>query len=417
MTGTADASGTTDGDLGLDLDAAIASYPMVRAASCPFDPSPVLRAERQEGPLSRIRLWNGRIAWMVTGYSELRALLTDARLSADVTRPGFPTPVPVTGERTSGFAQMDDPEHARLRRMVQGQFTARRMELRRPAVQRIVDDRIDELLAGPRPADLVTALARPVPSMVICELLGVPYDEHAYFQRLGGLILGRTSSLEERVDAMNSLHAYLADLVDRKAGAPGDDLLSGLVEPVRAGELTHAEAAEMGALLLFAGFETTANQIALSILALLLHPEQLDLLRTADDPQVTAGAVEELLRHISIVQTGILRVALEDIECAGEVIRAGEGVVLAIDIADRDPGAHPGDPDRLDIRRDAHRHVALGHGAHQCLGGPLARLELQITYDTLFRRIPTLSLAVEPHEIAFTTDAVIHGVHELPVTW
>jgi cytochrome P450 len=197
---------------------------------------------------------------------------------------------------------------------------------------------------------------------------------------------------------------------------PGDDLLSGLVERVESGELGRQEAAQMGVLLLLAGHETTANMIALGTLALLEHPDQLALLRDTDDPKLVASAVEELLRYLNIVHGGRRRAALEDIEIAGQVIRAGEGVIMPNDIANRDPEAFP-DPDRLDITRDARRHVAFGFGVHQCLGQPLARMELQVVYSTLYRRIPTLRLAAEVDSLPFKHDGSVYGVYELPVTW
>ncbi|MEW2548133.1 cytochrome P450 [Streptomyces sp. NPDC047002] len=390
-------------------------YPMARAAGCPFDPPPQLREQQQESPLTRVRLWDGSTPWLVTRYTEQRALLADPRVSADVTRPGYPAQAPVTGNNI-GFILMDDPEHARLRRMVTAPFAIKRVEALRPRVQEIVDGLIDELLAGPRPADLVQAFALPVPSLVICELLGVPYTDHDFFQDNSKTIINRTTSVEERTAALGRLTAYLDDLVGEKLAHPEEDLLSGLAERVRGGELERAEAARMGVLLLIAGHETTANMIALGTLALLEHPDQLDALRATDDPKKVARAVEELLRYLHITHTGRRRVATEDIEVAGRTVRAGEGLILAGDIGNRDSGAFP-DPDRLDLSRDARHHVAFGFGVHQCLGQPLARLELQVVYSTLYRRVPTLRRAADLADIPFKHDGSVYGVYELPVTW
>jgi cytochrome P450 len=172
----------------------------------------------------------------------------------------------------------------------------------------------------------------------------------------------------------------------------------------------------MGVLMLLAGHETTANMIALGTLALLEHPDQLDLLRSTDDPALVASAVEELLRYLNITHNGRRRVATEDIEIAGEVIRAGEGIIMPNDIGNRDPSVFP-DPDRLDLRRNPRRHVAFGFGVHQCLGQPLARMELQVVYGTLYRRIPTLRLAAPLEAVPFKHDGSVYGVYELPVTW
>jgi cytochrome P450 len=393
-------------------------YPMTRATGCPFDPPPQLRELQEEAPLVKVDSF-GRPAWLVTRYDDQRALLADPRLSSDVTMPGYPSP---TGEPPRkdgvgiGFILMDDPEHARLRRMVTAPFMIKRIEAMRPGVQKIVDGLIDDVLAGPRPVDLVEAFALPVPSLVICQLLGVPYADHDFFQQNSKMLIRMTATPEERAAAHGNLASYLNDLVGEKLESPGDDLLSGLTERIRSGELTRQDAAGIGVLLLIAGHETTANMIALGTLALLEHPEQLAVLRETDDPKVVAGAVEELLRYLNITHNGRRRAVLEDIELHGQVIRAGEGVILPNDIANRDPSMFS-DPDTLDVHRDARRHVAFGFGVHQCLGQPLARMELQVVYSTLYRRIPTLRRAVELDEIPFKHDGAVYGVYSLPVTW
>ncbi|MBF8190326.1 cytochrome P450 [Nonomuraea sp. K274] len=392
-------------------------FPMARAAGCPFDPPPGLRSRQEEAPIAKVRLWDGSTPWLVTRYADQRALMADRRVSSDISRPGYPSPgaAPSGGSPVS-FILMDDPEHARLRRMVQAPFTVRRVETMRPAVQKIVDRLIDDLLAGPKPVDLVEAFALPVPSLVICELLGVPYADHDFFQDNSKTIIRRDAAPDERVAAFGRLSAYLDGLVGDKLDRPADDLLSKLAGRVEAGELSRQEAARMGVLLLVAGHETTANMIALGTAALLEHPGQLAVLRESDDPKLVAGAVEELLRYLNITHNGRRRVALADIEIAGQVIRAGDGLILANDIGNRDPAAFP-DPDRLDLRRDSRHHVAFGFGVHQCLGQPLARMELQVVYGTLYRRIPTLRLATSLDRIPFKHDGAVYGVYELPVTW
>ncbi|MFK0158922.1 cytochrome P450 [Streptomyces sp. NPDC090493] len=397
--------------------AQVPDYPMPRAARCPFDPPPALTAAQEEGPLTKVRLWDGKDYWLLTRYADQRAVLLDPRLSADLTRPGYPLQMPVAdGGNNASFIMMDDPEHARLRRMVTAPFAIKRVDALRPAVQKIVDDLIDEMLAGPNPADLVEAFALPVPSLVICALLGVPYDDHDFFQENSRLLISRDTSVEDRTAAHGRLVEYLDRLMGEKMERPADDLFSGLVARVRAGELTRLGAAQMGVLLLLAGHETTANMIALGTLALLEHPEQLALLRDTDDPRAVAAAVEELLRYLSIVHSGRRRAVLADIEVGGQVIRAGEGVIMPGEIANRDPEVFA-DPDRLDLTRDARRHVAFGFGVHQCLGQPLARMELQVVYGTLYRRIPTLRLAADVNDLPFKHSGGVYGVYELPVTW
>ncbi|MER6092087.1 cytochrome P450 [Streptomyces bluensis] len=408
----------TEAQAGAAVD--LPHHPSPRAAGCPFDPPPALHALQSDKPLAKVRIWDGSTPWLITGYDHLRSLLGDPRISSDATRPGYP-------HRTAGtkagdqarrtFITMDDPDHARLRRMVTAPFAIKKMEALRPSIQKIVDDLIDEMLAGPKPVDLVEAFALPVPSLVICALLGVPYEDHDLFQRNTKVVVRRTSTPEQVLAALTTLTDYLDDLLAAKRAHPQDDLLSVLAtERVATGEMTRREAAEMGVLLLGAGHETTANMIALGTLALLQHPDQLALIRDAEDPKTVAGAVEELLRYLNITHSGRRRVALEDIEIGGEVIRAGDGVVFANDIANRDPKAFPA-PDRLDITRDARRHVAFGYGVHQCLGQPLARVELQVVYNTLYSRIPTLALATDVHHLEFKHDGFVYGVYELPVTW
>jgi cytochrome P450 len=395
----------------------VSEYPMVRATGCPFDPPPALKDAQQDSPLSRVRLWDGTTAWLVTRYADQRAVMSDPKLSADINTPGYPASGPIQpGGTRIGFILMDDPEHARLRRMVTAPFAVKRVEAMRPAVQRIVDDLIDTVLAGPRPVDLVEAFALPVPSLVICDLLGVPYSEHDFFQHNSKAIITRTTAPEQRMTAMKNLTDYLDGLMGEKLEKPGEDLLSGLADRVRSGEMTRSDAAQIGVLLLIAGHETTANMIALGTLALLEHPEQLAILRDTEDPKLVASAVEELLRYLTITHNGRRRVALADIEVAGQTIRAGEGVILPNDIGNRDPEAFT-DPDRLDIQRDARHHVAFGFGVHQCLGQPLARMELQVVYSTLYKRIPTLALAGDVADIPFKHDGSVYGVYELPVTW
>ncbi|MEW2570362.1 cytochrome P450 [Streptomyces sp. NPDC047070] len=398
----------------------IPDFPAPRSSECPFAPSPGMRALSGYGPLTRVRSWGDSTPWAVTGHAEQKALLSDPRLSVEFTRPGFPSPVDPAHAHVGGtdlsFVGMDDPEHARLRRMVGGTFTIKRVEAMRARVQEMTDDFIDAMLAGPRPADLVRDLALPIPSLVISELLGVPYDDHAFFQTNSKTIVSAVASPQERQAAHTDLATYLDELVGRKLTEPGDDLLSSLCAQIEKGELTRREAATMGVLLLLGGHETTANMISLGTLLLLQHPGQLALIRDTDDPAVVRAAVEELLRYLSIVHLGRRRTALEDIEVAGHTIRAGDGVILLGELANRDPSVFP-DPDRLDLTRNARQHQAFGAGAHHCVGQPLARMELQVIYPTLFRRIPTLRAVDGLDAIPFKYDAVIYGLHALPVTW
>ncbi|ORV65145.1 cytochrome P450 [Mycobacterium gastri] len=401
--------------------AEIPDYPMARAARCPFAPPPDVMALAKAGPLSRVRIWDGSTPWLITGYEQVRELFSDSRVSVDDRLPGFPHwnagMLSTVHKRPRSVFTADGEEHTRFRRMLSKPFTFKRVEGLRPTIQQITDDHIDTMLAGTKPADLVAALALPMPSLVISQLLGVPYEDAEMFQHHATVGLARYATGEDTVKGAMSLHKYLARLVELKIESPAQDAVSDLAERVKAGELSVKEAAQLATGLLIAGHETTANMIGLGVLALLEHPEQAAILRDADDPKVVGNAVEELLRYLSIIQNGQRRVALEDIHIAGETIRAGEGIIIDLAPANWDPDAFT-EPDRLYLHRSgADRNVAFGYGRHQCVGQQLARAELQIVYRTLLRRIPTLALAIPVEDVPFKHDRLAYGVYELPVTW
>ncbi|BBX46437.1 cytochrome P450 [Mycobacterium cookii] len=399
----------------------VPEYPMARAAGCPFAPPPDVMALAEARPLSRVKIWDGSTPWLITGYEAVRTLFSDSRVSVDDRRPGFPHwnegMLSTVHKRPRSVFTADAEEHTRFRRMLSKPFTFKRVEGLRPAIQQITDDAIDAMLAGPQPGEIVSALALPVPSLVISQLLGVPYEDAEMFQHHANVGLARYAAAEDTMKGAMSLHKYLAQLVEAKMENPAEDAVSDLAERVKAGELSVKEAAQLGTGLLIAGHETTANMIGLGVLALLQYPDQAAVLRETDDPKVVANAVEELLRYLSIIQNGQRRVAAEDIEIAGEVIRAGEGIIIDLAPANWDAEEFT-EPDRLYLHRSgAGQHVAFGYGRHQCVGQQLARAELQIVFHTLFRRIPTLELAVPIDDIPFKHDRLAYGVYELPVNW
>ncbi|WP_276053992.1 cytochrome P450 [Mycobacterium mantenii] len=394
---------------------------MARSAGCPFALPPDVLALAEAKPLSRVRIWDGSTPWLITGHEEVRALFSDSRISVDDRRPGFPHwnegMSLMADKRPRSVFTSDGEEHTRFRRMLSKPFTFKRVEGLRPVIQQITDEHIDAMLAGPQPGDIVTALALPIPSLVISQLLGVPYEDADFFQQHANTGVERYATGEDVLKGIMQLREYLAKLVEAKMVNPAEDAVSDLAERVKADELSIGEAADLGAGVLIAGHETTGNMIGLGVLALLQHPDQLAVLRDTDDPKVIANAVEELLRYLSIIHNGQRRVAIEDIEIAGEVIRAGEGVIIDLAPANWDAGVFD-EPDQLHVHRsNAGQNVAFGYGRHQCVGQQLARAELQIVFHTLFRRIPTMRLAVPVEEVPFKHDRLAYGVYELPVTW
>ncbi|WP_030903915.1 cytochrome P450 [Streptomyces sp. NRRL F-5126] len=399
------------------------SFPFSRATGCPFDPPPQLAGLREHEPFSHVRIWNGTSAWLVTRYQDQRAILTDNRFSADVLRPGFPSQsagfeARRKNGRPSPFIATDDPDHNRVRRMFTSYFSVRRARALVPRLTEIIDGLLDGMEAAGPPVDLVTSFALPLPSLVIAEILGVPRTDHHLFQSRTKVLVSRDTPPEDNVAAANELTDYLGGLVDEKVENPQDDLISSVAAAhLPTGGTTRERLAQDAMLLLVAGHETTTNMIALGTLALMRNPDQLAAVRDSEEPAQVAGAVEELLRYLTIVHTGRRRVAIEDVEISGHTIRAGEGVILTNDSANRD-GTVFDDPDAFDITRpNARRHMAFGQGTHQCLGQNLARQELQLAYPALLRRFPELRPAIEEQDIPYKHDSLIYGVHELPVAW
>jgi cytochrome P450 len=394
-------------------DTELPIFPGVRSTHCPLDP-PANYAEWLQGEGPRRALWRGKSVWVVNRFADIRTALRDPRISSDDRQPGFP--YPPASEMPQAFIRMDDPEHARLRRMLTGEFTIKQMQQLQPRIQELVEGFLDRLISQGPPADLVREYALPIPSMVISLLLGVPYADHEFFQQHSATIIDASATDDQQQAATMALAGYLFDLVARKELEPADDLISRQIARVAAGEINHETVVMNALVLLIAGHETTANMIALSTLALLENPAQGARIRDTDDPAVVANAVEELLRYLTIPQDAVFRVAIEDLTLGGQLIQAGEALIMNLPAGNRDPSftAHP---DTVDIDRNARGHLAFGFGTHQCLGQALARVELQIALPALLRRLPHLRLATPLQNLAFRNDTLTYGVHELPVTW
>jgi cytochrome P450 len=359
-------------------------------------------------------MWNGQQVWSVSRYQDIRAALIDPRLSAET--------LPDLFDAASGneappiFARIDDPEHHRLRRMMTSQFTFRRTEAMRPQIQELVDHYLDAMIDKGPPADIVRDFGLPVPSMVIALLLGVPPEDLELFQHNTSLGLDVKSTDEERAQGFIAMYAYIQELVARKERDPGDDLISRLItDYVATGQLDYNTVAVNAVIMMQAGHETTANMIGLGTVALLEHPEVFQRLGQTDDAAVIANAIEELMRYLSIVHAQVDRIATEDLILGGQQVRTGDRLLMNLPAGNWDP-EFVDSPDALDVARNARGHLAFGYGTHQCIGANLARVEMQVAFATLARRLPGLQLAVAPDELRFK-EADIYGMKELPVTW
>ena len=385
-----------------------------------FGPAPDAVALREREGLVRIPTPFGPAAWLLTRHADVRAMLGDADAFANGWTPedigSARDPRQLSGDRTGNLLSLDPPDHTRLRRMLTPEFTVRRMRRLEPRIVEIVDEHLDALQHHGPLADLVATFALPIPSLVICELLGVPAADQDEFQERTAKQLDTTLPEAEKVALAAEALAYMQGLVARARRDPGEDLIGMLIREHGGddADLTDAELVGVANLLLVAGHETTSNMLALGTLALLRHPEQLAVVR--DDPDAVPAAVEELLRWLSIVNSGSPRLARRDVEIDGVTIHRGDLVSFQLPAANRDP-AVVDDPETLDVTRRATNHVAFGHGVHHCLGAPLARMEMRVAFPALLRRFPGLRLAVADDEVRWATHRAIHGLVELPVAW
>ncbi len=383
-----------------------------------FHPAPELKDLQRTRPVARFRLPDGRTGWLVTRYDDVRQVLVDPRFSR---ARAFGPDVPDTGlgqAAADSILGMDPPEHTRLRRLVAGAFTARRVEALRPRVAKLVDDLIDRLRTRPQPADLVENFSLPLPVQVICELLGVPEEDRHVFHDWSDTLLGDTSrDPAEIAAAFGQLAEYFGRLIAVKRAQPADDLMTALIAARDAQDrLSEEELVRLGITLLIAGHETTANQINMFLLTLHEHPEQVAHLRA--HPEAIPQAVEELMRfaQLGAVGAGLPRVTTAEVELGGVRLPAGAAVIPVLTAANRDP-ALIDDPDRLDVARTHTTHLGFGAGVHHCLGAQLARMELQEALRGLLTRLPRMEIAAPVDELVFKDGMIIRSLRALPVRW
>jgi cytochrome P450 len=385
-----------------------------------FNPTPELREIRETTGVRTVVNAFGMTVNLVTRHDDIKEVLSDHERFSNARPPGFVVPgAPTVSDeelasaRAGNLLGLDPPEHQRLRRMLTPEFTVRRMKRLEPRIVEIVDQQLDAMESAGPPADLVSSFALTIPSLVICELLGVPYDDRDDFQRRSARQLDLSIPIPERLDLQRQGRAYMQSLVERSRQHPGDDILGMLVREHGA-ELTDDELIGVASLLLLAGHETTSNMLGLGTLALLRHPDQLAAVR--DDPDAVGPAVEELLRWLSIVHSAIPRITTTDVKIAGVGIPAGQLVFVSLPSGNRDP-EFTDSPEVLDIHRGAPGHLAFGHGVHHCLGAPLARMEMRIAFPALLQRFPTLALAEDFADVQFRSFHFIYGLKSLAVKW
>ncbi|MDB1089354.1 cytochrome P450 [Streptomyces sp. ACA25] len=389
-------------------------YPFHRPSA--IELPPVYQDLRAEEPVAQVVLPSGDLGYIVSRHADAKLVLADPRFSrAAMLAEGAPQ-LTVAPMPPNSLFSTDPPEHTRLRKLVTGEFTARRMRALEPRIQELTDALLDDMEKQGGPVDLNQALAFPLPVQVICELLGVPFEDREKFRAWSNAIVSLTSHTpEEMVQQRMEMAGYIHQLIIRRKDDQGDDLLSALtVAHEEEGKLDEVELIVMAMTLLVAGHETTVSMIGACVLTLLRHPEQ--LARLKEDPDSMGDMVEELLRINPIGDGGPLRIAVEDVEIAGTVIPKGSAVMAAVCSANRDPEVF----DRAEEfrpERDHNPHLAFGHGVHHCLGAALARSELRITIGSLFRRFPTLRLATDVGSLRMKTGMLVHGLEKLPVTW
>lgn len=386
-----------------------AEFPLVQFLRDRMDPIAELSQIRAERAVHPLPIPGGSTVWLVTRYEDVRAVLGDtARFSNDF---GNITGMGSNQDDPGGLGFRDPPEHTRLRRMLTPEFTMHRLRRLEPRITAIVNEQLDLVQKEGAPADLVSSFALPIPSLVVCELLGVPYEDRADFLRLSTDRFDFSAGPEASLQAINDSMAYLTELVARERRAPGEGLLGALLRE-HGDDVSDRELASLADGLLTGGHDTTTSMLALGTLWLLENPEFLALVRDGDDH--IDRVVEELLRYMTVVQVAFPRFAREDLELAGQPIAKGEMVLCSLSAANRDAilgeDMDTADPNRRELKS----HLAFGHGVHRCIGAPLARMEMRVAYPALLRRFPGLRLAGEP---TYRQVAIVYGLDSLPVEW
>ncbi|MEV4602771.1 cytochrome P450 [Amycolatopsis sp. NPDC049253] len=388
----------------------------------PFDMQEISVSElyhtlQREEPMSRVQMPFGEPAWLATKYADVKLVMTDQRFSRELAQ-GLDQPRMRRQQMGDGIMGMDPPDHSRLRRLVSKAFTARRLEQMREGVRTLVNDLLDGMVARGDSADVVEELARPLPVTVICDLLGVPQEDHKIFREWTQALVSDATAKGDVLDVYgDQLDNYVAGLVAQRREEPTDDLLGALVYARDAGaKLTENELISIaGAGLLTGGVETVSTALPSFLFTLLTQPELLAQLRA--DPELMPTAVEELLRYVPINTAAMFaRYATEDVRFGDVVVRAGDPVLPALHAANRDPEVFA-NPDTVDLTRSPNPHVAFGHGPHHCIGAQLARLELQEALKAILARFPEMRLADGREGVKWEYGVIVRGPSLLRIAW
>lgn len=397
------------------MNGPVEPYPFSEPVGLDLDPA--YAAARENRPVCPVQLPFGKPGWLVTGYHEARTVLSDRRFSAAAAKGDDVPRIAPNGERDDSLMSMDPPRHTRIRKLLGEALTARRVVALRPHIQKVVDELLNGFEERGAPADVVNDLALPMSIRIIADLLGVPIDAQPMFRAWTeeALSVGPENA-ERAIAATAKLADYVAGMVRERRAHPQEDLLSALVVAKDdRGLLSEQELVHLGMLLLVAGHETVANQISNFTFLLLTRPG--DWQRLHADPTPLRQVIEELLRVVPLTSSAhFVRVAVEDVELGGQVVRVGEGAVVSLAAANRDPAVFE-NPDTVDFGRSANLHIGFGIGPHYCIGASLAREEFLISLSTLIRRFPTLRTAVDPAEVVYRRGTLIRGLTTLPVTW
>ncbi|MEU3721344.1 cytochrome P450 [Streptomyces sp. NPDC031705] len=393
--------------------AVVPRYPFGKEHRLELEPE--IAAIRAEGKLVRVEMPVGGEVWLATRYDDIRTVLADPRFSrALANEPGRPS---LSSESlpAGSISALDAPDHTRVKRVAAGAFTARRIRDLADRTGEVTAGLLDDLRAAGGPADFIATVSRPLPRIMICEMLGVPAGERAYFERLLSDLRSWQAPLDALADRRSAIERFIGELIEEKRREPGDDLLSVYAEAAAQGRLSDDELLNLGVALLAGGTGTPTDFLTGAVYVLLTRPDKYRAL--CEDRTLIPAAVEELLRYIPIgTAGGKVRVATEDVELGGVTVRAGEAVLPAMGSGNHDERVFE-NPGELDFGRGKNPHLGFGHGAHHCVGAQLARLEMRVTIEALVERFPDLRLAVRPEELDWLTGEVVRGLRALPVTW